>query len=99
LFVTGPRFVRTLGRGACGCGDTTATGNATGSASCGTCGRYRPGTVSACCTAGAGCALTSLAGRIATATVTASPAKLITTNASALPISTVLGGGGAIISV
>jgi hypothetical protein len=36
---------------------------------------------------------------MATATVTASAAKLITTNASALPIRTVLGGGGAMISV
>jgi hypothetical protein len=34
-----------------------------------------------------------------TATVTASAAKAITTNASALPISNVLGGGGAITAV
>jgi len=33
------------------------------------------------------------------ATVTPSVAKATTTNASALPISTVLGGGGAIIAV
>jgi hypothetical protein len=36
---------------------------------------------------------------MATATVTASVAKLITTNASALPKSKVLGGGSAITSV
>jgi hypothetical protein len=36
---------------------------------------------------------------MATATVTASVAKLTTTNASALPINNVFGGGGAITAV
>jgi len=43
--------------------------------------------------------LTSATGRILTATVTASVAKLISTNPSALPMSSVLGGGGAIAAV
>jgi hypothetical protein len=95
LLSTGPRFVRTLGAGA---GDTTATGSATGSGSCGTCGRNRPGTVSGCvaCT---GCASTLATGRMLIATVTASVAKLATTNAIALPINSVFRGGGPIIAV
>jgi len=99
LLVTGPRLIGTLGAaGAAGAGDTTAIGKATGSGSCGTGGRYRPGTVSDWI-AGTGWACTSAAGRMVTATVTASVAKAITTNASALPISNVLGGGGAITAV
>ena len=40
LLGAGPWLVRTRGAaGAAGAGDTTATGNATGSGSCGTCGR------------------------------------------------------------
>jgi hypothetical protein len=49
--------------------------------------------------AGTGCACTSATGRMVTATVTASVAKLISTNPSALPIISVLGGGGAITAV
>jgi hypothetical protein len=95
----GTWFVRTLGKaGAAGCGDTTATGNATGSGSCGSCGTKRPGTVSDWM-AGTGCASTSATGRMLTATATASVVKLITRNAIALPMSTVFGGGGAITAV
>ncbi|PEG33589.1 hypothetical protein CQY20_30035 [Mycolicibacterium agri] len=91
--------MRTRGStGAAGCGDTTAAGNATGSGSCGTGGRYRPGTVSDCA-GGIGCAETSATGRMLTATATASVAKLIVTNAIALPNSNVRGGGGAITEV
>jgi hypothetical protein len=96
---TGTWSGRTRGKaGAPGCGETTAIGNATGSGSCGTCGRYRPGTVSDWI-AGTGCASTSATGRMLTATATASVAKLITTNDSALPIISALGGGGAITVV
>ena len=49
--------------------------------------------------AGTGCASTSATGRMLTATATASVVKLITTNAIALPMSSVLGGGGAITAV
>lgn len=49
--------------------------------------------------AGTGCASISATGRTVTATAKASVPKPITTNDSALPMSKVFGGGGAITAV